>query len=389
MSTNPSRRKIAFVSTLNCAPWGGSEVLWSATAQKLLAFGHAVTASVCHWPERAKPVARLVELGMSLNERRDTLEWLRPRPLQNLAATFVRRVSRRSFAKWLHAEQPDLVCISQGSTVDDLSALPVITASGCRYVTVVHANSESIWPDDNRARMLIDLYQNAERAFFVSEGNRHLLETQLGVEFKNAAVVRNPFNVRREAAPAWPADSEPVRFACIGRIEPGAKGQDLLLHVLASEPWRSRPVSVSFYGEGDKVEGLQRLTRRLGLEQRVRFCGHVADIEKVWAEHHALVLPSRFEGLPITIVEAMHCGRPVIVTDVAGNAEVVQEGVTGFIAEAPTARHVGAALERAWQQRDRWQTIGQAAARSIREFIPADPAAVFAQTLIDLAGAEH
>jgi glycosyltransferase involved in cell wall biosynthesis len=161
------------------------------------------------------------------------------------------------------------------------------------------------------------------------------------------------------------------------------------LRVLAREPWRSCPLTVSFFGKGDCEEGLRRLAQRLGLEDRVRFCGQVDDIEGVWAQHHALVLPSRFEGLPITIVEAMHCGRPVIVTDVAGNAEVVQDGITGFVAEAPTERHLQAALERAWEQRHNWEKIGKAAARAIRELVPADPAAEFAQKLLQLAKAEH
>jgi len=81
----------------------------------------------------------------------------------------------------------------------------------------------------------------------------------------------------------------------------------------------------------------------------------------------------------------MHCGRPVIVTDVAGNTEIVQDGVTGFIAEAPTERHLHAALERAWEQRQNWESMGKAAAQAIRELMPADPAAIFAQKLLTVA----
>jgi glycosyltransferase involved in cell wall biosynthesis len=139
------------------------------------------------------------------------------------------------------------------------------------------------------------------------------------------------------------------------------------------------------FGNGSCEEGLRRLAARLHLQDRVEFRGHVGDIEAVWADHHALVLPSRFEGLPITIVEAMHCGRPVIVTDVAGNAEVVEDGVTGFVADAPTERHLHQAMERAWQARQNWQSIGQAAARSIRALMPEDPAAEFGRKLLELA----
>jgi len=81
----------------------------------------------------------------------------------------------------------------------------------------------------------------------------------------------------------------------------------------------------------------------------------------------------------------MHCGRPAIVTDVAGNAELIEAGVTGFVAEAATEEHLHAALERAWDQRQNWQQIGAAAACAIRELVPADAVGDFAQKLLDLA----
>lgn len=57
-------------------------------------------------------------------------------------------------------------------------------------------------------------------------------------------------------------------------------------------------------------------------------------------------MPSRFEGLPLAMVEAMLCARPVVATDVAGHAEIIEDGVTGFLADAPTAGSMAAALER-------------------------------------------
>src|SRR4029450_7098540 len=94
---------------------------------------------------------------------------------------------------------------------------------------------------------------------------------------------------------------------------------------------------------------------------RTEFLGHVEDIRALWAENHLLVLPSRAEGTPLALVEAMLCGRPAVVTDVGGNAEWIAEPETGFVAEAPTAKSFGAALERAWQARDHWQKLGMQA----------------------------
>ena len=74
-------------------------------------------------------------------------------------------------------------------------------------------------------------------------------------------------------------------------------------------------------------------------------------------------------------------GRPVIVTDVAGHAEVVTNGETGFLAAAATSGHLAEAMERAWQCRSELREMGARAAREIRKIVPQDPAAVFADKL--------
>jgi glycosyltransferase involved in cell wall biosynthesis len=158
-----------------------------------------------------------------------------------------------------------------------------------------------------------------------------------------------------------------------------------LFQVLASDKWRDRPVTVSLFGKGPMERGLRRLASRLGLEGRVRFGEYASEIEELWANHHALVLPSRYEGLPIALVEAMLCGRPAIVTDVAGNTELLKDGISGFVAAAPAVQHLDDAMERAWEQRARWQEMGLAGRAFAQANIPQDPAAVFAQSLVELA----
>jgi len=125
---------------------------------------------------------------------------------------------------------------------------------------------------------------------------------------------------------------------------------------------------------------LERMARALGLANRVVFAGY-AGVDKIWANNHVLVLPSRFEGLPLTIVEAMLCGRPVVATDVAGNSEVIDEGVTGFLAHAPTAGSMADALERFWGNRHEAQIMGEAASKKMRQRYENDPVRVFSEKL--------
>jgi len=372
----------AFISTMAGYPWGGSEELWSQTALRLRGEGHHVAASVPWWPRLSPRVTGLAAQGVEL--------FVRPPAQASLPVRLWRKVGRRCGVtppelRWLLRQKPDLICVSNGNYRDGLNFLEVCLQNGVPYVSVVQANAEFVWPSDSDAERLIAAYQGACRAFFVSQRNRLLLETQLGIRLQNTQVVRNPFNVRWEASVPWPAESDGWKLACVARLEPPAKGQDLVAQVLASDAWRSRPVSLSLLGTGPMEQGLRRLVLRLGLEDRVRFAGQVSDIEQLWAAHHALVLPSRYEGLPLALVEAMLCARPAIVTDVAGNTELVEDGKTGFVAAAPTAQHLNEAMERAWARRRDWQTMGVAAQLRARSEVPANPAEVFAEELLQLA----
>lgn len=380
-----ARKKFLFVTT-NCdSPWGGSEVLWSDAARILSKQGHAVSCSVVKWPTMATAVVKLKQDNIEIFER--SVGELRPgsNTIKRGMGAVSRWASKRSLARWLSAKNPDLICISIGSPADDLSLMEVCALAGRPYAIVVQANSETVWPEDDRALRLARFFSNASKVYFVSARNKELLETQLAISLPQGEVVRNPFNVRYNADVPWPKANDVVRLACIARLEPRAKGQDLVLKVLASEPWKSRAISVSFFGRGHMESGLKRLAEKLGLAEKVCFPGHIDNIESVWADHHALILPSRYEGLPLALVEAMLCGRPAVLTDVAGNTEFFEDGVCGFVAEAPTETHLAEAMERFWQSRTKWQEMGAAGRLAVKRSVSADPSADFAQALLTLS----
>jgi glycosyltransferase involved in cell wall biosynthesis len=126
------------------------------------------------------------------------------------------------------------------------------------------------------------------------------------------------------------------------------------------------------------------MVHTLQLGHRIEFANFSNSVENIWLQNHVLLLPSRYEGMPLALVEAMLCGRPALVTDVAGNAELIEDGITGFVADAPAAASVRAALERLWGRRADLQGIGRAAAKKIRKLVPADPAGEFVEKLKDL-----
>jgi glycosyltransferase involved in cell wall biosynthesis len=80
----------------------------------------------------------------------------------------------------------------------------------------------------------------------------------------------------------------------------------------------------------------------------------------------------------------MLCGRVAVVSDVAGNAELLEHQVTGFVADAAAEESFAQALEQAWERRAEWREIGDKAAHHVRKEVPRDPPAVLADRLLGL-----
>ncbi|OGT98274.1 MAG: hypothetical protein A2079_02585 [Geobacteraceae bacterium GWC2_48_7] len=83
--------------------------------------------------------------------------------------------------------------------------------------------------------------------------------------------------------------------------------------------------------EGSKETELKALTAGLGIEHQVKFIGQRDDLQEIYPLMDVFLLSSYTEGISITLLEAMVCGLPCVVTDVGGNSEVVLDGVTGFL----------------------------------------------------------
>jgi glycosyltransferase involved in cell wall biosynthesis len=281
----------------------------------------------------------------------------------------------------LRSWKPTLVFFNSGTLLDGLPQLEEIAASGVPYLTLTHLVSTDNWPDDTTAAALVRLFSGARRAGFVSQHNLALFQTQTAAKLTNSHLWRNPYLVSHDRQPTWP-EGDTLRLAFPARIHPRTKGHDLLIEVMSQEKWRSRAIQVSIYGRGPWENSLTRLIQQRGLDATVQYRGHSQDIQALWDEHHALLLPSRHEGLPICVVEAMMAARPCIVNPAGGSAELLEDGVTGFISRECSAPALDEALERAWQRRADWQQIGLRAAESVRLTIPADPADVLARELL-------
>ena len=160
-----------------------------------------------------------------------------------------------------------------------------------------------------------------------------------------------------------PEADGPFTVGFVGRLLYD-KGVEVLVHaqeiltrrgiavrvLLAGTPDASNPASI-------REETLIAWRRREGLV----LLGYVDDVASVWAQAHVAVLPSRREGLPLSLLEAAACGRPLIATDVPGCREIVRPDINGMLVPPDNAEALAQAIERLMGDRALRERWGKAA----------------------------
>ena len=159
-----------------------------------------------------------------------------------------------------------------------------------------------------------------------------------------------------------PGSAREVRIQYMGRMDRNHKGLDLLIEAFAefSKEKKFNDVNLILTGNDWEDRGeLQALAKRTGVEDRVIFTGPRPDEHslKIHSEADLAVLPSRFDGFGLTIVEAMLAGRPVLVSKKTGVASHVEKAGGGWLCD-PTIEGIRKGLVEAYESRSDWAKKG-------------------------------
>jgi len=255
------------------------------------------------------------------------------------------------------------------------AAMPTLVArlalggrSGVRLVQTMHG--WGIHKTPAQAATDIALLEIADAVVTPSFAARQTLRG-LGLDHPSMHVIPYGLEPASTATAVDPADAgllaclrasgTPVAL-CIGTI--GArKNQALLVSALAMAP----EVAAVFIGDGD-AEGLRAHAEAFGVAARVHVLGYRAEASRYLAAADVLVLPSRNEGLPIAVLEALRGGVPVVGSAIPEIAEAIDDGRTGFLFPQDDARALAAALGRGTDPRARPTMPGAARAAFATRF---------------------
>jgi glycosyltransferase involved in cell wall biosynthesis len=342
-------RRILYVDTGRS--FGGAERVTLALASGFAALGAEVACVADPGAEKFR--SELGRLGIAVRPLPETDRLRRAPALTSEIKSF----------------SPHIVHIHRTWPLADRYAGPAARRGGARVVVATeHVRWEACGLRDRAAKGLLARFD--DRVVAVSEAVKRSLVDYWKLEESRVRVIRNGIDARRFRAPRVAEGETPYfprdcrfRLGSVGRLE-RQKGFDVLLDALARVRGEEAGGALAVAGEGSLRGALEERARGLGLAESARFAGAVPDIASFFAGLDLFVLPSRWEGLPLTLLEAMAAGVPVVATAVDGSAEAVRDGIDGLLVppENPEAlasailsvrRDPGAARRRAETARSR------------------------------------
>ncbi|MCF6290947.1 MAG: glycosyltransferase family 4 protein [Desulfobacterales bacterium] len=224
--------------------------------------------------------------------------------------------------------------------------------AGARTILHIHAPQAYYYFDNPVYSILFKIaLLPAHMVFVLTDWWKEFFVTRGGIR-KPLAVIHNPLSPDLEQIANTPRDygglaarhGEKVRILAMARLVPG-KGVEIAIQAMALLPSH---VQLAVAGEGSERKMLEKLSRELGLADRVFFKGWVSGKEKeeLLEDADIFCLPSTNDAYPISFVEAMCYGIPVVGVHYAGIPDIVVDGRVGYLVKEAEARLVAGAIAR-------------------------------------------
>jgi len=243
---------------------------------------------------------------------------------------------RATVLRAIEISRPDIIHVQCGSPKSAIlprqlaldSSIPLLFTEN--YVSADSINEELL------AR-LKTIYLRAHAVISVCDHNRDLLRNELGLVANHHVVIR--YGVR--LLPPRPSVRDTRKTICVARLT-HQKGIDVLLRAFSLVSHTD--IGITLAGSGELDSDLRRMAEELGLGKRVHFAGWVEDIAARLDSSDLFVLPSRSEGQPIALLEALAAGLPSIASAVSGIPEALAGGSYGALVPPEDPRALSTAI---------------------------------------------
>lgn len=351
-------------------PIGGTEVLVDRFVRRFAADYRILIACLDEIGELGEGLAR-EGFEVALLRRRPGFDW-------RCVAT-LRQYLRRKQVDLIHAHQytPFAYALAARGA-----------SSGPKVLFTEHGRFFPDYPSWKRILFNRALLRRGDRVVAVGDAVRRALVANEGIAERRIDVIYNGTPLERfEMLPApgearralgiAPEDFVALQVARLDRIKDHATSLRAMARLRRELP----QAKLLLTGDGPEREALARLTNELQLQDTVAFLGMRRDVPNLLAAADVFLLSSVSEGIPVTVIEAMAAGVPVVSTDVGGVPEVIQHGDTGLLCSAGDAAALAAHLSTIHRDRSLASALASNAKQRVKESFSEQAMMEYYQTL--------
>lgn len=216
-------------------------------------------------------------------------------------------------------------------------------------------------------RLIAWTFRHADCIIALGEGWQHFYIEAMGVDADRVIILRNP--VSMPGTVPVRADTPPLRLLYLGMLSEPKGAFDLIKAVSLLSRKDHAALHVTMAGHGE-VEEARELVRKNQLEDVIDVKGWIEPAERdfLLQEMHALVMPSHFEGMPMSLLEAMSFGLTAIATPVGAIPDVVIDGKNGFLVPIKDAEALRDAMLSLADDPQRCRAMAAEARKSVEPF---------------------
>lgn len=251
---------------------------------------------------------------------------------------------RRWYKMMLKQYRPDVVNIQ--SRDDWIAATPVAKKMGIRVLWTDHMDFRSwaltnvnVWYKNWIGKWVLRCAKKADRIIMISDYERKDFEKIVESKgFSNVLTIKNGVEDKRQEYESIKCRKNSICY--VGRVV-DYKGIMELIRAFSEVSANHPDVVLNVYGDGEDLEKYKSLTRG---DERICFHGRTDEPLRALAENELFVLPSYREGLSLSLLDAAMMRKKIIASDVDGNPEVIEDGKTGLLVPAKSAKKLAEAM---------------------------------------------
>lgn len=214
-----------------------------------------------------------------------------------------------------------------------ISGMPALSSNRLLKIPyVVYGRGSDVYLPNWFTRVTINkVLKNASAVIALTE---HMKITMQTMYKRDVVVVPNGISPVRDAGRERKKGDPTKRILFVGRLHP-IKGTQYLLNAMSRVHKEIPDARLILVGDGEEREVLEGLTESLGLRKCVGFTGKIPHkkVQYFMNQAEVFVLPSLSEGFPVTILEAMACGLPIVATRVGGIPDIIEDKINGYLVD--------------------------------------------------------